>query len=163
MPIARRRSTSASCRGCPWCRRQPASRGEALATIRGIAGVREAIVPRDTASEQAASQQDAAYAVDAAASLVKPWLSGDTYVHIRHMCACTSTGLRAGVIFKGQGWTAVFVLNTVDGCTTLFGVLSSQVGRGHRVEENRIRPPSKHGLLNIVNRASPALDCGTVR
>ena len=125
--------------------------------------MREAIVPRDTASEQTASQQDTAYAVDAAASLVKPWLSGDTYVHIRHMCACTSTGLRAGAIFKGQGWTAVFVLNTVDGCTTLFGVLSSQVGRGHPVEENRIRPPSKHGLLDIVNRASPALDCGTVR
>ena len=117
--------------------------------------MREAIVPRDTASEQAALQQDA--------SLMKPWLSGDTYVHIRHMCACTSTGLRVGAIFKGQGWTAVFVLNTVDGCTTLFGVLSSQVGRGHPVEENRIRPPSKHGLLDIVNRASPALDCGTVR
>ena len=39
--------------------------------------MREAIVPRDTASEQAASQQDAACAVDAAASLMKPWLSGD--------------------------------------------------------------------------------------
>ena len=107
--------------------------------------MREAIVPRDTASEQAASQQDAACAV--CRFLMKPWLSGDTYVHIRHMCACTSTGLRVGAIFKGQGWTAVFVLNTVDGCTTLLGVLSSQVGRGHRVEENRIRPPANTACL----------------
>src|SRR5258708_26390989 len=49
----------------------------------------------------------------------------------------------------------------LDGAT-LFGVQSSQVGRGHRAEENRIRDPtSKHGLLDIVNRAPAALDCGT--
>src|SRR5258708_16885025 len=48
----------------------------------------------------------------------------------------------------------------LDGAT-VFGIQSSQVGRGHRAEENRIRDPtSKHGLLDIANGAPAALDCG---